>query len=102
MSPWFSRAPSLQYGKESLDAKIGTVHTAYDPKSPPRHPGSQWTRFVCLSDTHSQTFEVPPGDVLLHSGDLSILGKYDQLKVTVDWLRGLPHKVKMSVLRCNY
>lgn len=97
MPSWFSRTPSLQYGKESFDTKIGTVYTAYDPKSPPQHPGPQWTRFVCISDTHSETFDVPPGDVLLHSGDLSKLGKYDQLKVTVDWLRGLPHRVKMLV-----
>ncbi|KIM54362.1 hypothetical protein SCLCIDRAFT_1222060 [Scleroderma citrinum Foug A] len=97
MPSWFSRTPSLQYGKESFDTKIGTVYTAYDPKSPPQHPGPQWTRFVCISDTHSETFDVPPGDVLLHSGDLSKLGKYDQLKVTVDWLRGLPHRVKIII-----
>ncbi|KAL4074806.1 Metallo-dependent phosphatase-like protein [Scleroderma yunnanense] len=97
MASWFSRIPRLQYGKESFNTKIGSVYTAYDPKHPPPHPGPERTRFVCISDTHSETFDVPPGDVLLHSGDLSILGKYDQMKVTVDWLRSLPHKVKIVI-----
>ncbi|KAG6333684.1 hypothetical protein ID866_5402 [Astraeus odoratus] len=87
----------MRFGKEHLNARNATIHTAYDPNHPPPHPGPQWTRFVCLSDTHSATFDVPPGDVLLHSGDLSLLGKYDHVKTTVDWLRTLPHPVKMQL-----
>ncbi|KAH9048493.1 Metallo-dependent phosphatase-like protein [Lactarius hengduanensis] len=56
---------------------------------------SGWTRFVCVSDTHSKTFAVPAGDVLIHAGDLSSWGSVKQLKVTVDWLLSLPHPVKM-------
>ncbi|KAI6155595.1 Metallo-dependent phosphatase-like protein [Pisolithus tinctorius] len=93
----FSRPSRLPFSKESFNTRNATVHTAYDPQHPPPHPGPQWTRFVCLSDTHSETFQVPPGDVLLHSGDLSKLGTYDQLKITVDWLRSLPHPVKIII-----
>ncbi|KAI6039788.1 Metallo-dependent phosphatase-like protein [Pisolithus marmoratus] len=93
----FSRPSPLRFSKESFNARNATVYTAYDPGHPPPHPGPQWTRFICLSDTHSQTFQVPPGDVLLHSGDLSRLGTYDQLKVTMDWLRSLPHPVKIII-----
>src|SRR6266404_5126914 len=60
------------------------VHDHYGNNVPP-HPGQGWTRFVCVSDTHSQTFAVPPGDVLIHAGDLSSWGSVKQLKVTVDW-----------------
>jgi hypothetical protein len=70
------------------------VHDYYGDDVPP-HPGQGWTRFVCLSDTHSKTFAVPTGDVLLHAGDLSSWGTVKQLKVTVDWLLSLPHPVKM-------
>lgn len=52
---------------------------------------------MCLSDTHSKTFAVPAGDVLLHAGDLSSWGSVKQLKVTVDWLLSLPHPVKIVI-----
>ncbi|KAH6901881.1 Metallo-dependent phosphatase-like protein [Coprinopsis sp. MPI-PUGE-AT-0042] len=57
----------------------------------------QWTRFVCISDTHSRTFPVPDGDVLLHSGDLTNTGRFSEFKQTMDWLYTLPHKVKIIV-----
>jgi len=72
------------------------VHDYYGNDIPP-HPGQDWTRFVCLSDTHSKTFDVPAGDVLLHAGDLCSWGSVNQLKVTVDWLLSLPHPVKIVI-----
>ena len=72
------------------------VHTSYAPGNPPEHPGKPWTRFVCISDTHSRTsFAVPPGDILIHAGDLSSWGKLSQLRPTLDWLRSLPHEIKL-------
>ncbi|EAU81296.2 hypothetical protein CC1G_07226 [Coprinopsis cinerea okayama7 len=59
--------------------------------------GGHWTRFVCVSDTHDHTFPVPNGDVLLHSGDLTSLGRCDELEKTMEWLYGLPHPVKIIV-----
>ncbi|KAF9269825.1 Metallo-dependent phosphatase [Marasmius fiardii PR-910] len=55
----------------------------------PPHPENGWTRFVCISDTHSNVYTVPKGDVLLHAGDLSSWGEADQLKQTVDWIASL-------------
>lgn len=57
------------------------AYTDYDPLHPPEHPGQRWTRFVCISDTHSGRFPVPPGDILLHAGDLSSWGQVHQLQV---------------------
>ena len=50
-----------------------------------------WTRFVCLSDTHSEVHwdhggRMPRGDVLLHAGDLSSWGAVRKLRKTIDWL----------------
>ena len=73
------------------------VYTTYDVNNPPAYPGPGWTRFVCLSDTHSETCKVPVGDVLLHAGDLSSWGYIRNLEVTVSWLASLPHPVKMYV-----
>ena len=79
------------------------IHHVYDPQHPPDHPGERWTRFICLSDTHSRTnYTVPPGDVLLHAGDLSSWGHFRQLAKTVDWLQALPHPVKMYVCSLKY
>jgi hypothetical protein len=62
----------------------------------PPHPGSEWTRFVCIADSHSQTgYDMPPGDVLLHSGDLSSWGYPEQVMTTLKWIRGLDYLVKM-------
>ncbi|KAG1749090.1 Metallo-dependent phosphatase-like protein [Suillus paluster] len=63
----------------------------------PPHPGSDWTRFVCISDTHSRTFEIPTGDVLLHAGDLSSWGSLSQLSITVEWLKSLDHPMKIML-----
>lgn len=78
-----------------------SVHTEtartyiHSPDLPP-HPGPEWTRFVCISDTHSRThYILPPGDVLLHAGDLSSWGYPEQLKKTLDWVERLDYPMKM-------
>lgn len=74
------------------------VHLEYDdPLNVPSVP-SGYTRFVCVSDTHSRRFPVPDGDVLLHSGDLTNTGTLAEFEQTMDWICGLPHKLKMSAL----
>ena len=72
------------------------IFLEYDQSNVPPHPGKDWTRFVCLSDTHSKRkFFVPPGDVLLHAGDLSSWGTLDQLSITIEWLKSMTHPTKM-------
>jgi hypothetical protein len=70
----------------------------FDKKGPSPKPGANWTRFVLLSDTHTCTFPVPDGDVLLHSGDLTQMGTLKELETTMEWLYALPHPVKMYIL----
>jgi hypothetical protein len=79
----------------NLATNSARVYVDYDISTPPPHPGNAWTRFVCISDTHSRVFSVPDGDVLLHSGDLSSWGHPEQLEVTLAWLRKLPHSQKV-------
>jgi hypothetical protein len=94
MSESLNQASHLQ-GSEGFHTPSARVYISYDSANPPSHPGANWTRFVCISDTHSHTFSVPSGDVLLHSGDLSRLGREDEIGVTIEWLRSLDHGVKM-------
>jgi hypothetical protein len=82
--------------RDGPDGNVSTivVHDYYGNNVPP-HPGQGWTRFVCVSDTHSKTFPLPDGDVLIHAGDLCSWGTVKQLQVTMDWLVALPHPKKM-------
>jgi hypothetical protein len=81
----------------SLRSPSAVVHLEYDDvfHVPPKPSEGNWTRFVCISDTHSHTFPLPEGDVLLHSGDLTGTGRVREFELTMQWLYELPHPVKM-------
>ncbi|KAJ7484377.1 Metallo-dependent phosphatase-like protein, partial [Mycena latifolia] len=92
--------PAISFpGARASSHPPAVVHLEYSPPLPkPESTGSQvWTRFVLLSDTHSQTFPVPDGDVLLHSGDLTRRGTLRDLRRTMDWLYALPHPIKIII-----
>lgn len=72
------------------------VYLEYEP-SQLALPSPEYTRFVCISDTHTRNFPVPDGDVLLHSGDLTDSGTLEEFEKTMDWICQLPHKIKMCV-----
>jgi hypothetical protein len=80
-----------------IEGTSNKVYTEYSHSTPPPHPGPGWTRFVCISDTHSRRFQLPPGDVLLHSGDLSSGGYLFNLKKSIDWLEELDYPAKVCV-----
>lgn len=54
---------------------------------------------VAVSDTHNSHRElvVPPGDVLIHSGDATDDGTEAELADFFDWLGSLPHRDKVFV-----
>lgn len=56
-------------------------------------------RIVALADTHLQHdgLVVPGGDVLVHAGDLLQHGSLDELARATDFLRALPHPIKIIV-----
>lgn len=55
-------------------------------------------RIVCISDTHNSTPQhVPDGDVLLHAGDLTRKGSFDELQTQLDWIASLPHRHKVVI-----
>src|ERR1700733_2508899 len=88
----------IPYIKRTIRSPTAIVHLEYNPSDLEPVPSpEEWTRFVCISDTHRRTFNVPSGDVLLHSGDLTMTGKKDQFSTTMEWLYTLPHKIKVQV-----
>ncbi len=56
-------------------------------------------RIVCVSDTHNQQgqFVVPPGDILIHAGDLTGWGTLPEIAAVNEWLGRLPHKDKIVI-----
>ncbi|KAK2459250.1 hypothetical protein APHAL10511_008727 [Amanita phalloides] len=89
----------VTYIPESIRTPNAIVHLQYEYRKEPAKPShqGQWTRFVCLSDTHSRVCPVPDGDVLLHSGDLTNSGVISEVRDTMEWLCGLNHKVKIII-----
>lgn len=57
------------------------------------------TRFVAISDTHGfyHRIDVPDGDILIHAGDITGQGTYEDLEDFNEWLGSLPHKHKIIV-----
>lgn len=55
-------------------------------------------RVVCISDTHDQIVpNVPDGDLLIHSGDLTNPGGAQDIQKQIDWLASLPHRHKVFI-----
>ena len=52
-------------------------------------------RVVCISDTHNATPPLPPGDILIHAGDLTAHGTFDELQAQLQWLSAQPHTHKI-------
>jgi 3',5'-cyclic AMP phosphodiesterase CpdA len=58
-----------------------------------------YIRFVFISDTHSmhRQLQLPKGDVLIHTGDFSMIGRQDEIEDFSDWLGTLDFKHKIVV-----
>lgn len=57
-------------------------------------------RIVCIADTHELHRElvVPPGDLLIHAGDISVLSERPWMYRHFDiWLGELPHRHKIVI-----
>lgn len=57
-------------------------------------------RLVCISDTHCthRNIELPEGDILIHTGDATRGGTYQQIKDFLDWFSVQPfsHRIWIS------
>ncbi|KAI0840800.1 Metallo-dependent phosphatase [Hypoxylon sp. FL0890] len=52
---------------------------------------------VCISDTHNSQCSLPDGDILIHAGDLTQSGSFEELQATISWLQSQPHSVKVVI-----
>lgn len=56
-------------------------------------------RIVAISDTHNlhDRLEIPTGDVLLHSGDVSMKGTEEEVHDFLNWFAAQPHPYKVFI-----
>jgi len=58
-------------------------------------------RIVFISDTHGlhdqMRVPVPDGDILIHAGDATMMGRMNEIAAFGAWFRHLPHKHKIFV-----
>src|SRR5437867_9803803 len=58
------------------------------------------TCVVALSDTHNLHYsipQIPDGDILIHCGDITMMGEINILFDFNEWLGKLPHPVKIVI-----
>lgn len=72
-------------------------HPLHQTRLFPIESGTSPTRVVCISDTHNHRPEIPPGDILIHAGDLTDNGSFDETQAGLDWLALQPHAYKIFV-----
>lgn len=58
-------------------------------------------RIVCVSDSHNhapgQGYTLPPGDILIHAGDLTNQGSLAEIQQAVKWLESTNFPVKLVI-----
>lgn len=54
-------------------------------------------KVVCISDTHNSQPDLPPGDLLLHAGDLTEWGSFEEVQAQLKWLSSQPHTHKVII-----
>ncbi|KAL8705184.1 MAG: hypothetical protein Q9201_001684 [Fulgogasparrea decipioides] len=77
----------------SLAAKLHVLH-----RPPPQNPlPATPITVVAISDTHGTQPLLPPGDLLLHAGDLTQWGTFTEIQAQLTWLAHQPHKHKIVI-----
>lgn len=56
-------------------------------------------RIICISDTHNRhrDLDLPPGDVLIHAGDVTEAGTRAETLKFLEWFSSLPHPNKLFI-----
>lgn len=63
----------------------------------PAQPLSDPVSIICISDTHNTQPICPDGDILIHAGDLTQSGSFEETQNALDWIQAQPHPTKIVV-----
>lgn len=94
LTPWqkFRRDPKKflshwLYNRQSIEREFKTNENST----------SSAVTIVCISDTPCTLPDVPDGDILLHAGDLTNRGTFDELQGQLGWINSFPHRYKIVI-----
>lgn len=79
--------------KRRLATAILTRHSVQPTAASQPNP----IRVVCVSDTHNNQPVLPPGDILIHAGDLTENGSFEEVQAGIAWLSSQPHQFKILI-----
>lgn len=90
-----SHNPTKAWEQLRVKQKCNKAETPFEDD--PQPPNT--LRLVCISDTHNQTdkLDIPRGDVLVHTGDFSNLGKESEIVHFNEFLKKQPHAYKVVI-----
>lgn len=79
--------------KRQFAESLRNVHAVKPNISPP----AEAITVVCISDTHNTRPEITTGDILIHAGDLTENGSFDEVQAELSWLSSQPHTYKILI-----
>lgn len=99
LATWTPPRPSLwqRFRREPAAFLARWLHRRRPGIAPCPPVDSDSITIVCISDTHQTQPPVPDGDLLLHAGDLTNHGSFEELQAQLDWLASLPHRYKVVI-----
>ena len=83
--------------RRNLATTLLKLHPLHSSPTTPSTTATSSVRIICISDTHNTQPDLPPGDVLIHAGDLTENGSYDEIQAQLTWLSGQPYRYKVLV-----
>lgn len=63
----------------------------------PYQPLTNAVSVVCVSDSHNNRPDLPVGDILIHAGDLTQSGSFEELQAALAWLQCQAHPTKIVI-----
>ncbi|KAN0085819.1 Metallo-dependent phosphatase-like protein [Tylopilus felleus] len=94
------RRPPTVWDNIKSDPLLFLAQRVYTSQSTLSRTSTWGIKVVCISDTHSSHHSqpaLPTGDILIHSGDLTHSGSFNELRDALDWLSSHPHPIKIFV-----
>ncbi|KJZ73116.1 hypothetical protein HIM_07500 [Hirsutella minnesotensis 3608] len=82
--------------KRKLADRLIAAHRRGRPR-PEARSDENHIRIVCIADTHNKRPAVLDGDIVIHAGDLTENGSFDEMQEGLRWLSSLPHAHKVLV-----
>ncbi|RMZ89803.1 hypothetical protein DV736_g2978, partial [Chaetothyriales sp. CBS 134916] len=76
---------------------IHKQHLRHTPSQPIEASEGGILRIVCIADTHNTQPELPEGDILIHAGDLTENGSFNEIQAQLRWLSQQPHRHKIVI-----